>query len=519
MSGISNVERKKELRKQISALKKAVSIPEREARSGKVVENLKRMQEFSCARNILLYWSLPDEVYTHELVQECFAEGKNVFLPVVDGEDLKIRRFTGVSALEAGESFGIPEPETGAEEVAIDDIDLVVVPGVAFDMGGGRMGRGKGFYDRMFAKIGKDGRAPYKIGICFDFQIVEDVPKENHDMLMDAVIGETRSGKAVHSAGSSVPGQSNRICSLFGIRYPIVSGGMVWCSGWRLAAAVSNAGGLGLIGAGSMKPDLLREHISKCREATKLPFGVNIPLMSPYSADLMQVVVEEKIPVVFTSAGNPKLWTAALHDAGIKVVHVVSSSKFALKSQEAGVDAVVAEGFEAGGHNGKEETATMVLIPAVRSVLDIPLIAAGGIATGAGMAAAFALGAEGVQVGTRFAMTEESSADPSFKMLCTSLQEGDTMLALKKISPTRLVKNKFFAAVSEAEDRGASADELRDILGRGKARAGIFEGELDDGELEIGQAVSLISDIPSAMDVVTDMIADYNAAVAGLKTF
>ena len=255
----------------------------------------------------------------------------------------------------------------------------------------------------------------------------------------------------------------NRVTRLFGIRYPIISGGMVWCSGAKLAAAVSNAGGLGLIGAGSLKPDLLREHIENCRELTKEPFGVNVPLMSPYSAELMEVVIQEKVPIVFTSAGNPKLWTDRLHENGIKVAHVVSSSKFALKAQQAGVDAVVAEGFEAGGHNGREETTTMVLIPSVKEVLDIPLIAAGGIATGGAMLACFALGAEGVQVGSRFAVSYESSASLEFKTLCTTLNEGDTMLSLKKISPTRLVRNRLFEQIDNAEQAGASKEELQEI--------------------------------------------------------
>ena len=252
----------------------------------------------------------------------------------------------------------------------------------------------------------------------------------------------------------------NRITSLFGIRFPIVSGGMVWCSGWRLAAAVSRAGGLGLIGSGSMTPDLLREHIRKCRTAADRPFGVNVPLTYRYADAIMEVVIAERVPVVFTSAGSPRTWTARLHDAGCKVAHVVGSAAFALKCRDAGVDAVVAEGFEAGGHNAREETATMPLIPDVRQAVGLPLIAAGGIATGAGMLAAFALGAEGVQMGTRFALTRESSASEAFKQLCTGLGEGDTMLALKKLSPTRLVKNDFFRLVAEAEARGASADEL-----------------------------------------------------------
>lgn len=310
----------------------------------------------------------------------------------------------------------------------------------------------------------------------------------------------------------------NRVTCLFGIKYPIISGGMVWCSGAKLAAAVSNAGGLGLIGAGSLKPDMLREHIIKCRELTKEPFGVNVPLMSPYSKDQMAVIIEEKVPIVFTSAGNPQLWTETLHQHGIIVAHVVSSSKFALKAQQAGVDAVVAEGFEAGGHNGREETTTMVLVPAVKKVLDVPLIAAGGIATGAAMLASFALGAEGVQVGTRFAISSESSASPEFKTLCTTLNEGDTMLSLKKISPTRLIKNKFFEQVDAAEQAGASKEELQEILGKGKAQQGIFLGDIENGELEIGQVCSIIRDIPTVKEIVDDMISEFETGLEALKT-
>lgn len=310
----------------------------------------------------------------------------------------------------------------------------------------------------------------------------------------------------------------NRVTRLFGIKYPIISGGMVWCSGAKLAAAVSNAGGLGLIGAGSLKPDMLREHIIKCRELTKEPFGVNVPLMSPYSKDQMAVIIEEKVPIVFTSAGNPQLWTETLHQHGIIVAHVVSSSKFALKAQQAGVDAVVAEGFEAGGHNGREETTTMVLVPAVKKVLDVPLIAAGGIATGAAMLASFALGAEGVQVGTRFAISSESSASPEFKTLCTILNEGDTMLSLKKISPTRLIKNKFFEQVDAAEQAGASKEELQEILGKGKAQQGIFLGDIENGELEIGQVCSIIRDIPTVKEIVDDMISEFETGLEALKT-
>lgn len=304
----------------------------------------------------------------------------------------------------------------------------------------------------------------------------------------------------------------NRICALFGIRYPIVSGGMVWCSGWRLAAAVSEAGGLGLIGSGSMTPELLREHIRRCRAATAKPFGVNVPQMYRYTDQIMEVIIEERVPVVFTSAGSPKRWTARLHEAGCKVAHVVSSSAFARKSEEAGVDAVVAEGFEAGGHNGREETSTMVLVPHVRAAVSLPLLAAGGIATGRSMLAAFALGAEGVQIGTRFALTEESSASEAFKRRCTSLCEGDTILALKKLSPTRLVRNEFCRAVEEAEARGATAGELSELLGRGCSKRGIFDGELTEGELEIGQVASLLRDLPPAGEVVRNLVSEFDAA-------
>lgn len=310
---------------------------------------------------------------------------------------------------------------------------------------------------------------------------------------------------------------SNRITSLFGIKYPIISGGMVWCSGWELASAVSNAGGLGLIGAGSMHPDNLRQHIRKCKSATDKPFGVNVPLMYPNVEEIIDIIIEEGVKVVFTSAGNPKTWTKKLKEHGIKVAHVVSSSKFALKCQEAGVDAVVAEGFEAGGHNGREETTTMVLIPQVSKSLTLPLIAAGGIGTGSGMLAAMALGAEGVQIGTRFALTEESSASDEFKKMCLELKEGDTLLSLKKVSPTRLVKNEFYKKVQEAEDRGASNEELRELLGRGRSKKGIFEGDLVDGELEIGQISSLIEDLPTAAKVIENIIDEFNHQLEKFK--
>lgn len=308
----------------------------------------------------------------------------------------------------------------------------------------------------------------------------------------------------------------NRICELFGIQYPIIQGGMVWCSGWRLAAAVSEAGGLGLIGAGSMHPETLREHIQKCQAATDKPFGVNVPLMYPEIETIMRIIIDEGVKIVFTSAGNPKTWTATLKEKGIKVAHVVSSSKFARKCEEAGVDAVVAEGFEAGGHNGREETTTLCLIPAVRRATTLPLIAAGGIGTGDAMLATFALGAEGVQVGTRFALTNESSAHENFKRLCLSLNEGDTKLLLKKLSPTRLVKGSFTTAVEEAESRGASIEELRELLGKGRAKKGIFEGDLEAGELEIGQVAALFRERQSAREVIEEMISDFEAAKSRL---
>ena len=298
----------------------------------------------------------------------------------------------------------------------------------------------------------------------------------------------------------------NRITSLFGIQYPIIQGGMVWCSGWRLASAVSNAGGLGLLGAGSMHPETLREHIRKCRAATDRPFGVNIPLMYPQIEEIMAIVAEEGVKIVFTSAGNPKAWTGWLHERGIIVAHVVSSSRFAVKCEEAGVDAVVAEGFEAGGHNGREETTTFCLIPAVRNATTLPLIAAGGIGTGEGIFAAMVLGAEGVQIGTRFALTDESSASPVFKEYCLSLGEGDTKLLLKKLAPTRLVRNNFRDAVERAEDGGASAEELRTLLGRGRAKKGMFEGDLEEGELEIGQVSAIISRQQSVAEVMNELV-------------
>ena len=309
----------------------------------------------------------------------------------------------------------------------------------------------------------------------------------------------------------------NRICQLFGIQYPVIQGGMVWCSGWRLASAVSNAGGLGLIGAGSMHPEVLREHIRKCQSTTDKPFGVNVPLMYPEIDALMNILVEEGVKIVFTSAGNPKTWTGFLKGHGIKVAHVVSSSKFAVKCEQAGVDAIVAEGFEAGGHNGREETTTLCLIPAVRRATTLPLIAAGGIGTGNAMLATFALGAEGAQIGTRFALTEESSAHENFKQLCLHLNEGDTKLLLKKLSPTRLVKGEFTTAVEEAEARGASAEEMKELLGKGRSKKGIFEGNLQEGELEIGQVASLFREMQTVSEVMKEIMEDFRKGMEKIQ--
>ena len=301
----------------------------------------------------------------------------------------------------------------------------------------------------------------------------------------------------------------NRVTRLFEIDYPIIQAGMIWASGWRLASAVSNAGGLGLIGSGSMYPDVLREQIRKCRAATAKPFGVNVPLLYPDIDQHIRIIIEEKVPIVFTSAGNPKTWTSMLKQEGIKVVHVVSSSKFALKSQEAGCDAVVAEGFEAGGHNGREETTTLVLIPAVSSAVDIPVIAAGGIATGRQMLAAMVLGAEGVQVGSRFIASPEASSHEHFKQAVIQAQEGDTQLSLKQLTPVRLLKNKFYQQVQEAEQRCASVEELKNILGRGRAKKGMFEGDMDEGELEIGQVSALVREIRPAAEIVRDIWSEF----------
>ena len=312
----------------------------------------------------------------------------------------------------------------------------------------------------------------------------------------------------------------NRITSLFGIKYPVIQGGMVWCSGWRLASAVSNAGGLGLLGAGSMHPETLREHIRKCREATHHSFGVNIPLMYPQIEEIMQIVVDEGVRIVFTSAGNPKTWTGWLKQHGITVVHVVSSSRFAMKAEAAGVDAIVAEGFEAGGHNGREETTTLCLIPAVRAVTSLPLIAAGGIATGEAILAMRALGAEGVQVGTRFALTEESSASEVFKEYCLHLKEGDTRLLLKKLSPVRLARGNFQQAVAAAEAAGATEEDLRILLSRGRAKRGIFEGDLEEGELEIGQVSALLNEkeIQTVAEVMDELVTGYQRACETLAS-
>jgi enoyl-[acyl-carrier protein] reductase II len=304
----------------------------------------------------------------------------------------------------------------------------------------------------------------------------------------------------------------NKITQLFGISYPIIQGGMIWNSGYKLASAVSNAGGLGLIGAGSMYPEVLREHIQKCKKATSKPFGVNVPMLYPNIEEIMQIIVEEGVKIVFTSAGNPKTWTSFLKENGIIVVHVVSSSKFALKAQEAGVDAVVAEGFEAGGHNGREETTTLTLIPMVKENIAIPLIAAGGIATGKGMLAAMVLGADGVQMGSRFAASIESSAHIDFKKTILDTQEGETLVTLKELAPVRLIKNKFFNDIQEAYANCASVEDLKTLLGRARAKKGMFEGDLVDGELEIGQIAGLIHDILPVETIVNNVITEFNLA-------
>lgn len=309
-------------------------------------------------------------------------------------------------------------------------------------------------------------------------------------------------------------GFDNRITRLFGINYPIIQAGMIWASGWRLASAVSNAGGLGIIGAGSMYPEVLKEHVRKCKQATNKPFAVNLPLLYPSIEEHVATIIEEQVPIVFTSAGNPKTWTARLKAHGIKVVHVVSSTRFALKCQDAGVDAVVAEGFEAGGHNGREETTTLCLIPNVRAAIDIPLIAAGGIATGRAMYAMMALGAEGVQMGSRFVCTPEASSHPAFKQSVVDAGEGDTTLTLKSLTPVRLIRNHFSQLVAGAQEKGASKEELATLLGRGRAKLGMFEGELEEGELEIGQVSALLHDVIPAAEVVKQVWKEFREAYA-----
>jgi len=311
----------------------------------------------------------------------------------------------------------------------------------------------------------------------------------------------------------------NRITRLFNIEYPIIQAGMIWNSGWRLASASSNCGILGLIGAGSMYPDVLREHIQKCKIATDKPFGVNVPMLYPNIEEIMDIIVDEGVKIVFTSAGNPKTWTKWLQDRGITVVHVVSSVKFALKAQEAGVDAVVAEGFEAGGHNGRDETTTLTLIPMVKEKLEIPLIAAGGIATGKAMLACMILGADGVQVGSRFVASEESSAHQNFKQTVVDAKEGDTQLTLKELAPVRLIKNKFYNEIVELYKQSPTPEQLIKLLGRARAKRGMFEGDLDDGELEIGQISGLINDIKPVAEIVQDIIEEFEEAQRAVKTF
>ena len=302
----------------------------------------------------------------------------------------------------------------------------------------------------------------------------------------------------------------NRITDLFNIEFPIIQAGMVWTSGWRLASAVSNNGGLGVIGAGSMYPDVLREHIQKCKNATSKPFAVNVPMLYPDIEKLMDIIIEERVKIVITSAGNPQTWTTILKNKGITVVHVVSSLKFAIKAQEAGVDAIVAEGFEAGGHNGRDETTTLVLIPAVREKINIPLIAAGGIATGKAMLAVMVLGADGVQIGSRFVASEEASNHIDFKKMVVNSQEGDTQLTLKELAPVRLIKNKFYHEIQNAYQRGTTTEELKTLLGRGRAKKGMFLGDLEDGELEIGQVSALIHDIKPASEIIREIIGEFN---------
>ena len=311
----------------------------------------------------------------------------------------------------------------------------------------------------------------------------------------------------------------NRITELFNIKYPIIQAGMIWCSGWRLASAVSNAGGLGIIGSGSMYPEVLREHIQKCKAATDKPFAVNVPLLYPDIEKLMEIIVEEGVKIVFTSAGNPATWTAFLKEKGITVVHVIANTKFAKKCEEAGVDAVVAEGFEAGGHNGREETTTMCLIPIIKQAVSIPVIAAGGIGTGRSMMAAMALGAEGVQIGSRFAASLESSAHDNFKNKIVEAKDGDTILAMKSLTPVRLIRNPFYEKVREAEDRAATIEELKEILGRARAKKGMFEGDMEEGELEIGQISGYINEIKPAAEIVKEIVEEFNQLVNEIPTY
>lgn len=306
----------------------------------------------------------------------------------------------------------------------------------------------------------------------------------------------------------------DRITALFSIKYPIIQAGMIWCSGWELASAVSNAGGLGIIGSGSMYPHILEEHIIKCKMATDKPFGVNLPMLYPDIDKHIELIIKHKVPIVFTSAGNPKTWTKMLKDNGITVVHVVSSVKFALKAQEAGVDAVVAEGFEAGGHNGRDETTTFCLIPMVAKAIQIPLIAAGGIATGRGMLAAMNLGADGVQIGSRFVTSTESSAHENFKQKVLQAQEGDTLLTLKELTPVRLLRNNFFDQVQQAYQKGSTPEELHQLLGRGRAKKGMFEGDIIEGELEIGQIAGIIDEIKPVKAIITEILTEFNQAIS-----
>jgi enoyl-[acyl-carrier protein] reductase II len=311
----------------------------------------------------------------------------------------------------------------------------------------------------------------------------------------------------------------NRICQLLNIKYPIIQGGMIWCSGWELAAAVSNSGGLGLLGAGSMNPDILRDQIRKCKSTTQNPFGINMPLLYPHAEEFVKIAIEEQVKVVFTSAGNPSKFTKCLKDSGITVIHVIANVKFAKKCEEAGVDAIVAEGFEAGGHNGKEETTTQVLVPLVKSNVTIPVIAAGGISSGRAMLAAFALGAEGVQIGSRFVASTESSAHDKFKQLICQARDGDTMLSLKKLVSVRLLKNKFYSEIEKLENAGATVEELSKLLGKGRAKLGMFEGNTEEGELEIGQVAALIQEVKPSAEIISEIIAEFKEAQKEISNF